>query len=131
MSALLDADIAFDYPLAQKTSMRVGGKAAAATRRLNRSAGIVAALSFCESEHIAWTMIGLGSNLLVPDEGFPGLVLRLAGEFVKIASTVCAFAPAGPRRSSPSAPRRRQCRVSRQVLKRSWGSPARSAARCA
>ncbi len=83
LSALLDADIAFDYPLAQKTSMRVGGKAAAYAE-VKQVGRLVAALSFCESEHIAWTMIGLGSNLLVPDAGFPGVVLRLAGDFVKI-----------------------------------------------
>jgi UDP-N-acetylmuramate dehydrogenase len=83
LSALLDGDIAFDYPLAQRTSMRVGGNAAAYAE-VKQPGRLVAALSFCESENIAWTMIGLGSNLLVPDAGFPGLVLRLAGEFVKI-----------------------------------------------
>jgi UDP-N-acetylmuramate dehydrogenase len=83
LSALLDADIAFDYPMAQKTSMRVGGNAAAYAE-VKQIGRLVAALSFCESEHIAWTIIGLGSNLLVPDIGFPGVVLRLAGDFVKI-----------------------------------------------
>ena len=84
LSALLDGDIAFEYPLAQRTSMRVGGNASAYAE-VKQVGRLVAALSFCESEQIAWTMIGLGSNLLVPDAGYPGLVLRLAGEFAKIS----------------------------------------------
>jgi UDP-N-acetylmuramate dehydrogenase len=84
LSALLDGDIAFEYPLAQRTSMRVGGNASAYAE-VKQVGRLVAALSFCESEKIAWTMIGLGSNLLVPDAGYPGLVLRLAGEFAKIS----------------------------------------------
>jgi len=84
LSALLDGDIAFEYPLAQRTSMRVGGNASAYAE-IKQVGRLVAALSFCESEQIAWTMIGLGSNLLVPDAGYPGLVLRLAGEFAKIS----------------------------------------------
>jgi UDP-N-acetylmuramate dehydrogenase len=83
LAALLDGDIAFNYPLAQRTSMRVGGSASAYAEVKNVGR-LVAALSFCESEQIAWTMIGLGSNLLVPDAGFPGAVFRLAGDFVKI-----------------------------------------------
>jgi UDP-N-acetylmuramate dehydrogenase len=84
LSALLDGDIAFEYPLAQRTSMRVGGNAAAYAE-VKQVGRLVAALSFCESEHIAWTMIGLGSNMLVPDAGYPGVVLRLAGDFAKIS----------------------------------------------
>ncbi len=84
IAALLDGDIAFDFPLAARTSMRVGGSASlyAEIKQVGR---LVAALSFCKSERIAWTVIGLGSNLLVPDEGFPGFVVRLAGDFVRIA----------------------------------------------
>jgi UDP-N-acetylmuramate dehydrogenase len=83
LAALLDGDIAFDYPLAARTSMRVGGNASvyAEVKQVGR---LVATLSFCSSERIPWAVIGLGSNLLVPDEGFPGLIVRLAGDFVRI-----------------------------------------------
>jgi UDP-N-acetylmuramate dehydrogenase len=46
---------------------------------------LVEALGFAEEQGVPAAVIGLGSNLLVADEGFPGLVLRLAGTltFVK------------------------------------------------
>jgi UDP-N-acetylmuramate dehydrogenase len=46
---------------------------------------LVEALGFAEEQGAPVAVIGLGSNLLVADEGFPGLVLRLAGTltFVK------------------------------------------------
>jgi len=76
--------VAFDVPLAPKTSMRVGGPAAAFAE-IGDTRHLVAALSVCQAENIAWTVIGLGSNLLVRDAGFAGLVIRLVGAFVKIA----------------------------------------------
>ena len=71
-----------DEPMAPKTSMRVGGRAAAYAE-VRDARYLVAALAMCEAENIAWTIVGLGSNLLVRDEGFPGLVIRLAGDFTK------------------------------------------------
>ena len=73
-----------DEPLAPKTSMRVGGPAAAYAE-IRESRYLVAALSICDSEKIAWTVLGLGSNVLVRDEGFGGLVVRLAGDFAKVS----------------------------------------------
>jgi len=64
--------------------MRVGGPAAAFAE-VGDVQHLVAALSVCRAERLAWTVIGLGSNLLVRDEGFAGLVMRLTGDFVKIA----------------------------------------------
>jgi UDP-N-acetylmuramate dehydrogenase len=73
-----------DEPMAPKTSMRVGGRAAAYAE-IRDVRYLVAALAICEAENVAWTMVGLGSNLLVRDDGYPGLVIRLAGEFTKVA----------------------------------------------
>jgi len=64
--------------------MRVGGKAAAYAE-IRDTRYLVAGLSICDGERIPWTILGLGSNLLVRDEGFAGLVIRLGGEFTKIA----------------------------------------------
>jgi UDP-N-acetylmuramate dehydrogenase len=74
-----------DEPLAPKTSMRVGGPAAAYAE-LRDAGALVAALSICDSEEIAWTVLGLGSNVLVRDEGFCGLVIRLGGDFTKVTA---------------------------------------------
>jgi UDP-N-acetylenolpyruvoylglucosamine reductase len=41
---------------------------------------LVERLAWARSEDVDVAVVGLGSNLLVADEGFPGLVLKLAGE---------------------------------------------------
>ena len=41
---------------------------------------LVERLAWAESEGVEVAVVGLGSNLLVADEGFPGLVLKLAGD---------------------------------------------------
>ena len=69
-----------DEPLARKTTLRVGGPARhyaepqglADVRVLLRAARRFAMPVFC---------LGRGSNLVVPDEGFDGLVLRFSGGF--------------------------------------------------
>jgi UDP-N-acetylmuramate dehydrogenase len=79
---LADA-VSFDEPLAPKTSMRVGGPAAAFAI-INDIDTLVQLLKFCTRENIAWTILGLGSNVLVKDSGFGGIVLRLGGDFTRI-----------------------------------------------
>jgi UDP-N-acetylmuramate dehydrogenase len=64
------------FPLAPLTSFRLGGPAslyleAESDQDLHGAAEAVAAAG------VAWTVIGKGSNLLVSDAGFHGLVLRL------------------------------------------------------
>jgi UDP-N-acetylmuramate dehydrogenase len=71
-------------PLAPKTSMRVGGPAAVYVE-IRDAKHLVAALGLCEAEGVAWTVIGQGSNLLVRDAGFPGVVIKLAGDFTKVS----------------------------------------------
>ena len=80
---VLGPNVAFDVPLAPRTSMKVGGPAAAYAE-IGSIVNLAAALSLCQNEGIPWAMIGFGSNLLVRDEGFPGLVVRLVGDFTKV-----------------------------------------------
>lgn len=83
LRALLADAISFDEPLAPKTSMRVGGPAAAFAVVRDVPA-LVSVLKLATAESIAWTILGLGSNVLVKDEGFFGLVIRLGGAFTAI-----------------------------------------------
>src|ERR1700694_4363295 len=83
LAQLLAARVRFDEPLAPRTSMRVGG-AAAAFATIDDVATLVALLKYCDARDVAWTILGLGSNVLVRDEGFGGVVLRLAGAFTTI-----------------------------------------------
>ncbi|MBX6350624.1 MAG: UDP-N-acetylmuramate dehydrogenase [Clostridia bacterium] len=63
-------------PLSRHTTLKVGGPAGlyvvpADLEDLRR------AVAWLEEAGLAWRVIGLGSNLLVPDEGFAGAVLTL------------------------------------------------------
>ena len=83
LAIVIGPQLRTDEPMAPKTSMRVGGRAAAYAE-IRDSGHLVAALSICDAEGIAWTVVGLGSNLIVRDEGFPGLIIRLGGDFTKV-----------------------------------------------
>ncbi len=80
---LLGDAVRFDEPMAHKTSMRVGGNAAAFAS-VSTAKELVALLQLCSSERIAWTVLGLGSNVVVRDEGFAGIIIRLGGDFTRI-----------------------------------------------
>ena len=41
-------------------------------------------LEWAKREGIPWFVLGRGSNLLIDDNGFPGLVIKLGGDFKKI-----------------------------------------------
>ena len=72
----LGAGLRVDFPLASLTSFRIGGPAALfveaedddALRAVGETAAVTA---------VPVTVIGKGSNVLIADEGFPGIVVRL------------------------------------------------------
>jgi UDP-N-acetylmuramate dehydrogenase len=73
-----------DAPLAGLTTYRVGGAAAVLVRA--RREGDLARVAAALQQHPQpLLVVGRGSNLLVADEGFPGLALVLEGEFEEIA----------------------------------------------
>jgi UDP-N-acetylenolpyruvoylglucosamine reductase len=76
-------DLEHDVPLAPFTTIRVGGRArAGATTRSFRE--VTGALAWAAERDLPVAVIGKGSNLLVSDEGFRGLVVRLAGRLSTI-----------------------------------------------
>jgi len=64
------------FPLAPLTSFRLGGPAALYLEA-NDDADLDAAAAAVGDTELPWTVIGKGSNLLVSDAGFAGLVIRL------------------------------------------------------
>jgi UDP-N-acetylenolpyruvoylglucosamine reductase len=72
-----------DFPLARLTTVRTGG-AVDWFARPEDEASLVAVLRWAEEEELAVGVIGSGSNLLVADEGFRGLALKLDGELAGI-----------------------------------------------
>jgi len=63
-------------PLAPHTSIRIGGPAALFAVPASL-ADLALALRWASAEGLGWRVLGLGSNVLCPDEGFEGLVLNL------------------------------------------------------
>lgn len=72
-----------DFPLARLTTVRTGGVADWFARPGDEDA-LVAALSWADREGLAVGVIGSGSNLLIADDGFHGLALKLNGELAEI-----------------------------------------------
>lgn len=65
-----------DFPLAPLTSFRIGGPAALYLEP-ESDRDLMAAAEAVRETGLPFVVIGKGSNVLVSDQGFPGLVLRL------------------------------------------------------
>ncbi len=78
MSAALPEGVERDYPLARLTTVRTGG-AADLFARPGTADELVALLAFAAAEGVEVGVVGSGSNLLVADEGFRGLAMKLDG----------------------------------------------------
>ena len=65
-----------DEPLSRHTTWRVGGPAAALFRPANH-VDLVKAARLLRGAALPWLVLGGGSNLLVRDGGFPGVVIEL------------------------------------------------------
>lgn len=73
----------FNEPMARHTTFRIGGPAAAlAVPATEQEAA--ACMAFCTKEEIPLLLLGNGSNLLVGDRGFFGLVLQTTDAFNEV-----------------------------------------------
>ena len=72
-----------DYPLARLTTIRTGGHADWFARP-DTAERLAALLGWAHENRAEVGVVGSGSNLLVADDGFRGLVLKLDGELTKI-----------------------------------------------
>lgn len=69
-----------DAPLAPLTTLRVGGPAELLVDAGNE-ADLLRLLAFVRREAVPFTVLGKGSNVLVPDDGLRGVVVRLGRAF--------------------------------------------------
>lgn len=67
-------------PLAGRTTLRIGGPARLLAEVSDADA-LARVLRFASAEGLPVLVLGKGSNLLVPDAGFPGIVVVLGGAF--------------------------------------------------
>jgi UDP-N-acetylmuramate dehydrogenase len=70
-------------PMSRHTSFRIGGPAEAFIIVNNEEelAAVLAIVTETDAQHM---IIGNGSNLLVSDEGYPGIMIKLGGDFESI-----------------------------------------------
>lgn len=72
-----------DFPLARLTTVRTGGPADWFARPADEES-LTTALRWAEAEDLPVGVIGSGSNLLVADDGFHGLAIKLDGGLAEI-----------------------------------------------
>lgn len=65
-----------NIPLSQHTTFRVGGPARFFVQA-ETAEDVRAALALAREHHLPWLVLGGGSNVLVRDEGFPGVVIHM------------------------------------------------------
>ncbi len=116
-----------DYPLARLTTVRTGGAADWFARPEDEEA-LVELLAWADGEGLPIGVIGSGSNLLVADDGFRGLAIKLGRRASRRSSArasgcSAAAAPACPR------PRRRRPAGASPASSSASTSPAPPAAR--
>jgi len=66
-----------EEPLGRRTTLRVGGAADVYVEPAS-TAALATVAGYCAEHNLPWFVLGRGSNLLVKDEGFRGVVICLA-----------------------------------------------------
>ena len=72
-----------DYPVSRLTTVGTGGPARFLARP-GTAPELAEVLRWADADELDVAVVGLGSNLLVADEGYDGVVLRLAGDLARI-----------------------------------------------
>lgn len=87
LTQLVAQPVKWHCDLSCYTSFAIGGPAEAVVN-VHQQRELQPLLGFLASENIPWRIIGKGSNLLVRDEGFSGVIVRLGGEFADFSEEV-------------------------------------------
>jgi UDP-N-acetylenolpyruvoylglucosamine reductase len=77
------AGVEQDYPLSRLTTVRAGGSADFFARP-SSDEEVAVLLDWADVEGLAVGVVGSGSNLLVSDDGFRGLVMKLADDLTRV-----------------------------------------------
>ncbi len=87
LATLVSHPVEWNCPLSRYTSFSIGGPASAIIT-IDRRDELPLLLNFFVKEKVEWRVIGRGTNLLVKDSGFPGVILILGKEFKTISSSL-------------------------------------------
>jgi UDP-N-acetylmuramate dehydrogenase len=84
LAAVCVGTVRADAPLAELTTLRVGGPARALVTA-ERDEDLAAVGRLCRAHGVPWAIVGRGSNLLVADDGWPGIAVTLGRGFRGVA----------------------------------------------
>ncbi len=79
-----DGVVLADEPLSRHTTWRIGGPAKWYCR-VGSEEGLSQVLEAAARDREPLALLGMGSNILVSDRGFPGYVVRLEGDFLEVS----------------------------------------------
>lgn len=79
-SKRFDGDVQKNEPMARHTTYRIGG-AARYFVCVNDLGSLTRLVEACRSDEVPFTVVGRGSNLLVADEGYDGVIVILGRDF--------------------------------------------------
>lgn len=79
----LNCVVRYDEPLKDHTTFKIGGNCIALIEP-REVYDIIETIKICRENNIKFFVIGNGSNLLVPDEGYNGVIIKLKSEFSTI-----------------------------------------------
>ncbi len=82
LSALPNSCLRFNEPLSSHTRFGIGGSADLYFET-NSPASFAEALSIAAGSGLPWTVIGDGTNLIVNDAGYRGIILRLRSSAIR------------------------------------------------
>ncbi|MGI9622961.1 MAG: UDP-N-acetylmuramate dehydrogenase [Acidimicrobiales bacterium] len=103
-AALQSSDVRQDVDIGRLTTYRVGGSASVYVR-VESSEDLLALVAVSKEFDAEVAVVGRGSNLLVADDGFPGLVVQLGDEFSSIDTSEAPLVRLGGAASLPAAAR--------------------------
>lgn len=84
LAEILGCDARKDEPMSKHTTFKIGGSADTYIKVANPSK-LCAIIKECKSSGVDYFILGNGSNLLVSDDGYRGVAVRLDGEFRRIS----------------------------------------------
>lgn len=73
-------DVRINEPMSKHTSFKIGGPADIFVAPANRDE-LIHTLSVCKNNHVPYYIIGNGSNVLVKDKGFRGVIIQIYKNF--------------------------------------------------
>src|ERR1700722_17397190 len=87
LAAIPNLQVFEHVPLSQYTRFKIGGPAFALIDASSEAA-LIEAVEIMQETGSRYTVIGGGTNLIVDDTGFPGVVLRYTADAIEIDGSV-------------------------------------------